>query len=54
MNVTEKLTTIISKLEASLSYEDWKMVEESVDDLNYLYEEMQSSFPMDEYDDDDF
>jgi hypothetical protein len=52
MNVTEKVSNIINKLERAVSYEDWGEVEKSIDDLTYLYEELESSFPIDEWDDD--
>ncbi len=52
MNITEKISTIINKLEQAASYEDWKQVEQVIDELTYLYEEMESSFPMDEWDED--
>jgi hypothetical protein len=50
MNISNKLFDITTKLENSLIYEDWKLVQECVEELNYLYEEMESSFPMDGYD----
>jgi hypothetical protein len=52
MNISDKLSDITTKLENSLIYEDWKLVQECVDELNYLYEEMESTFPMDGYDED--
>jgi hypothetical protein len=52
MNITEKISDVINKLETAVAYEDWKQVEKVIDELTYLYEEMESSFPMDEWDDD--
>lgn len=52
MNVTEKVSIIINKLENAISYEDWVAVEKVVDDLTYLYEELESSFPMDDWEED--
>jgi hypothetical protein len=52
MNMTEKISDIINKLETAVSYEDWKQVEKVIDELTYLYEDLESSFPMDEWDDD--
>lgn len=52
MNVTEKVSNIINKLESAVSYEDWSEVERAIDELTYLYEELESSFPIDEWDDD--
>ena len=51
MNVADKLSQIIDRLETAVSYEDWDIVEESIKELNFLYEEMESSFPMDGFDD---
>jgi hypothetical protein len=50
MNVSDKISDITTKLENSLIYEDWKLVQECVDELNYLYEDMESTFPMDSSD----
>jgi hypothetical protein len=50
MNISDKISDITTKLENSLIYEDWKLVQECVDELNYLYEDIESTFPMDGYD----
>jgi hypothetical protein len=50
MNITDKLSDIISKLEDAVSYEDWDLVDDCVKELNFLYEELESSFPMDSFD----
>lgn len=50
MNITDKLSDIISRLESAVSYEDWDLVEDCVKELNFLYEELESSFPMDPFD----
>jgi hypothetical protein len=50
MNISDKLSDTITKLENSLIYEDWKLVQECIDELNYLYEDLESSFPMDSFD----
>jgi hypothetical protein len=52
MNMTEKISDIINKLETAVSYEDWKQVEKVIDELTYLYEDLESSFPMDDWDED--
>jgi len=52
MNMSDKLSDITTKLENSLIYEDWKLVQECIDELNYLYEELESSFPHTDYEDD--
>jgi hypothetical protein len=53
MNVTDKLTKIITKLENSLAYENWDLVQEAVDELSFIYEELESSFPLEGFDDED-
>jgi len=52
MNVTDKLSEIIDKLEIAVSYENWDSVEDVIKELNFLYEELESSFPMDGFEDD--
>lgn len=52
MNVAEKLSEIIDELERAVAYEDWDSVERSIKELNFLYEDMESTFPMDSFDDD--
>ena len=49
MNTTERISDIISMLEDGISFEDWGAVEEAVKELNFLYEEIDSSFPLDNY-----
>lgn len=49
MNITEKLSDVIAMLEDGISFEDWGAVEGAVKELNFLYEEMDSTFPMDDY-----
>lgn len=50
MNITDKLSDIISRLETAVAYEDWELVDDCVKELNFLYEELESSFPMDSFD----
>jgi hypothetical protein len=52
MNISEKLSEIIDRLEHAESYEDWDGVSEAIKELNFLYEELESSFPMESFDDD--
>jgi hypothetical protein len=40
-------------LEDALSFEDWRKVENAQKELTFLFEEMESSFPLDEWDDTD-
>ena len=51
MNITDKLSDIISILEDSVSYEDWKQVEEAIKELNFIVDELESDFPLDQYED---
>lgn len=51
MDITDKISDIISLLEDSVSYEDWKSVEEAIKELNFLVEELESDFPLDQYED---
>ena len=52
MDITDKISDIISLLEDAISYEDWKSVEEAIKELNFLNEELQSDFPLESFDDD--
>jgi hypothetical protein len=52
MNIENKIKDIIDMLEDAISFEDWRMVENAQKELTFLYEEMESSFPLDEWDDD--
>ena len=52
MNIENKLKDIISMLEDAQSFEDWGLVEDATKELTFLYEEMESSFNVDEWDDD--
>lgn len=52
MNVENKIKDIIDMLEDAISFEDWSRVEEAQKELTFVYEEMESSFPLDEWDED--
>ena len=52
MNIENKIKDVIDMLEDAISCEDWRMVENAQNELTFLYEEMESSFPLDEWDDD--
>lgn len=52
MDITDKITDIISLLEDAVTYEDWKSVEEAIKELNFLNEEVQSDFPFDNLEED--
>lgn len=53
MNMENKIKDVIEMLEDAISMEDWDMVENAVKELTFLYEEIESSFPMDEYNDEE-
>ena len=53
MNMENKIKDIIDMLEEALSFEDWRKVENAQKELTFLFEEIQSSFPLDEWDDSD-
>lgn len=53
MKMENKIKDIIDMLEEALSFEDWRKVENAQKELTFLFEEIQSSFPLDEWDDSD-
>ena len=53
MKTENKIKDIIDMLEDALSFEDWRKVENAQKELTFLFEEMESSFPLDEWDDTD-
>ena len=53
MKMENKIKDIIDMLEDALSFEDWRKVENAQKELTFLFEEMESSFPLDEWDDAD-
>jgi hypothetical protein len=53
MTTSKRVLELITLLEGAISDSDWNKVEESIIELNSLYEELESSFPLDEYTDDD-
>jgi hypothetical protein len=53
MSIENKIKDIIDMLEDAIAFEDFRRVDEARKELTFIYEEMESSFPMDEYDDDD-
>jgi hypothetical protein len=50
MNVENKIKDIIDMLEDAISFEDWDRVEDAQKELTFIYEEIQSSFPLDGWD----
>jgi hypothetical protein len=53
MKMEDKIKDIIDMLEDALAFEDWRKVENAQKELTFLFEEIESSFPMDEWDDSD-
>jgi hypothetical protein len=53
MNVENKIKDIIDVLEDAISFEDWKLVENAQKELTFLFEEIQSTFPLDSWDEND-
>ncbi len=53
MNMENKIKNIIDMLEDALSFEDWRKVENAQKELTFLFEEIESTFPLDEWDEDD-
>ena len=52
MNTENKIKDIIDMLEDAISFEDWSGVENARKELTFLYEEMESSFNIGEWDED--
>lgn len=52
MNIENKIKDIIEMLDDAISFEDWNRVENVQKELTFIYEEMESSFPLDEWDED--
>lgn len=52
MNMENKIKDIIEMLEDALAFEDWRKVENAQKELTFLFEEIESSFPLDDWDDD--
>jgi hypothetical protein len=53
MKIENKIKDIIDMLEDALAFEDWRKVENAQKELTFLFEEIQSTFPLDEWDDTD-
>lgn len=50
MNIENKIKEVIETLEDAIAFEDWRAVEDARKELTFLFEEIESSFPLDEYD----
>ena len=53
MKIENKIKDIIDMLEDALAFEDWRKVENAQKELTFLFEEMESSFPLDAWDEND-
>ena len=53
MKTENKIKDIIDMLEDALSFEDWRKVENAQKELTFLFEEIQSTFPLDSWDEND-
>jgi hypothetical protein len=53
MNVENKIKDIIEMLEDAISFEDWSRVEEAQKELTFIFQEMESTFPLDEWDEEE-
>jgi hypothetical protein len=53
MNVENKIKDVIEMLEDALSSEDWTIVEDVQKELTFIYEQIQSTFSLDEWDEND-
>jgi len=54
MNIENKLRDVIEMLEDAISFEDWRAVDNAKKELTFLFEEIESTFPLDDYDEDEF
>ena len=53
MNVENKIKDIIDVLEEAQSAEDWGMVDDARKELTFIFQEMESTFPLDGWDEND-
>ncbi len=52
MNIENKIKDVIDMLEDAIAFEDWKNVENARKELTFLFEEIESTLPLDEWDED--
>ena len=52
MNIENKIKEVIDMLEDAIAFEDWKVVENARKELTFLFEDIESTFPLDEWDED--
>ena len=53
MNVENKIKEVIDMLEDAIAFEDWRAVENARKELTFLYEEIESTFSIDDWDDEE-
>lgn len=53
MSIENKIKDVIDMLEDAIAFEDWRAVENARKELTFLYEEIESSFPLDEFDEEE-
>jgi hypothetical protein len=53
MNIENKIKDVIDILEDAISFEDWGRVEDARKELTFLFEEIESSFPLEDYEEDE-
>jgi hypothetical protein len=53
MSIESKIKDVIDMLEDAIAFEDWRAVENARKELTFLFEEIESSFPLDEFDDEE-
>lgn len=53
MNIENKIKEVIDILEDAISFEDWGRVEDARKELTFLFEDIESSFPLDDYEEDE-
>ena len=53
MNVENKIKDILELLEDAIAFEDFNKVDDARKELTFLYEEIQSTFPLDGWDEND-
>ena len=52
MNIENKIKDVIEMLEDGISFEDLGRVEDARKELTFLFEEIESTLPLDEWDED--
>ena len=52
MNIENKIKDVIDMLEDAIAFEDWKIVENARKELTFLFEDIESTLPLDEWDED--